>query len=578
MFTVFACAKTVNADLLSNRDFGVAVAELVQDYNSGQTFSTQSNKSETLLGIIGKTDGKVRNLAVGNNSKTLLCEDNRFFISFEDEVTLNETLEELRKNPHIVYADRDSVLYTCEASVENTESIEHLSWGVEALGCDKYAEYLECLNTAENATVAIIDSGVSNIDFLSERLIQGYDFVDNDSDASNDTHPTSHGTFLASIVADCTASLPVKIMPVRVLQSYSGSLSNILNGIYFAVDEGADVINISLGGKMSDCQAVDDAIAYANNNNAVVVVCAGNEKDDVQFYCPAHIENVITVSATNKKNEFASYFSNFGLTIDVAAPGVEILGYNAKGVLKSDTGTSMSTAFVSACVAMIRLEYPTANAKQARDLLVSSAEDLGPGGWDEYYGWGLPNLGNLVGLNRVLVSGLELDSHYELNVGDTCLIKYNVIPAEADRKELVWKSSDESIAVVDGGQVTAITPGKVTITAETVDGGFIETSEIVVYPRHADSLSIIALPGKTDYYYGEDLSLEGLVLEAKYQDGSFQKIELSSCKISGYDSKKVGDQTVLIEYGNTSTFFYVTVEYTWWQWIIVIVLFGWIWY
>lgn len=578
MFSVFAQAKTENTKLLSNQEFGVAVAELVKSYNTNQIFSLQSTEPETLLGIIGKTDGELQNLPVDSNSNVLLCKDNRFFISYEDEATLKNDLEKLKKNEHIVYVNRDSTLYTCEESVEKTESIEHLSWGTEALGCDEYIEYLSSLNRTEETIVAIIDSGASNIDFLSDRLIQGYDFVDNDSDPSNDTHPNSHGTFLASIVVDCTVSLPIKIMPVRVLQSYSGSLSNIINGIYFAVDAGVDVINISLGGKLSDCQAVDDAINYANINNVVVVVCAGNEKDDVQLYCPAHNESVITVSATNKKNEFASYFSNFGSTIDVAAPGTEILGYNAKGVLKSDTGTSMSTAFISACVAMIKLEYPMANAKQVQDLLVSSTEDYGAEGWDEYYGWGLPNLKKMVGLNRVLVTKLEMDSYYELNEGDSCLIMYSVLPSNADVKDLVWRSSDESIATVDNGRVTAIAPGQVAIIAETVDGGFIETCEIVIYPRYADCLSIMSLPNKTEYYYGEDLSLEGVVLEAKYPDGSFQEIELSSCKVSGYNSKQVGSQKVFIEYGSSSVYFNVNVKYNWWQWFIVIALFGWIWY
>ncbi|MBQ8016086.1 MAG: S8 family serine peptidase, partial [Clostridia bacterium] len=211
-----------------------------------------------------------------------------------------------------------------------------------------------------------------------------------------DESADSHGTFLASIVADCTRNLPIKIMPVRVLGTKTGSLINVINGIMYAVDNGADVINISLGAILNNCRSLEEAIEYAENNNVTVVVCAGNAKSDAKDFCPAHIENVLTVSSINSDFVFSESFSNFGDGIDFAAPGENITGYNAFGKKSVLSGTSMSTAFIAAAAAMFRLDNPGCNNKQVHEALVLCAEDYGETGRDAYYGWGVPKLKSLI--------------------------------------------------------------------------------------------------------------------------------------------------------------------------------------
>lgn len=574
----FAQASAENSKRMSSRNFAVAVAESVSKYESPSqdTIMSCSDESEEFLGIIGRTDGTKIDFSDYGAEEVFLCDDNRFFMRFNSAKKLEDCLCSLSAKPQILYAVQDCAVYTCEETSDPQTGNAHLSWGSEAMEVDVYSEYLKDFDS-EEVVVAIIDSGVAELDAFSGRLVSGYDFADNDSDPSNDVHPGSHGTFLTSIVVDCTPNLPIKIMPVRVMRSTTGSLMNVINGIYYAVDEGADVINISLGGKLVDCTVMDDAVVYALENDVAVVVCAGNEHNDTQLFCPAHNDDVITVSAVDDKLNFASNFSNYGAAVDISAPGVNINGYDARGNEKDDSGTSMSTAYISACVAMVRLNYPELNVYQAEEVLKSGTVDLGEEGRDQYYGNGFPKLSKLAKkIDTVWVSGIETDNGIELTEGDIFTLSYTISPENATDKSVLWRSLDENIATVTDGEVRAIAPGKTEIIAETVDGKYKAVCEVNVYSRYPDSLSIISLPHKTDYYCGEELSLDGLELEVQFADGTHKKVDVSQCDISGYDSETIGNQEVLIEYGDVTASFTVNVKRTWWQTILWFFSFEWL--
>ncbi len=363
----------------NNTEFALEAAEIIN--NAGA--------DSVDFRVIGKTKNLTFNFESFGASDAVLSADGRFVLQFESEKELLECLENLKSNTDTVYAERDIEIYT-----EALEETERLSWGTDAIEAHTYAESL-VFSQGSEAVVAIVDSGCEDIDFIKDKIVKGFDLVDNDEDATNDTSTDSHGTFLASIITDCTRGIPVKIMPVRVLSSKSGSLINAVNGIYYAVDNGADVINISLGGVLDDCSSLDDALKYAEDKGVCVVVCAGNSKSDIANYCPAHIETAITVTSVNDKNEFSASFSNFGDRVDLAAPGEKIIGYNALGEIKTLSGTSMSAAFVSAAAAMYVLDNPGCTPAKVRDSLANSTEDFGEPGWDKYYGHGILRLGKL---------------------------------------------------------------------------------------------------------------------------------------------------------------------------------------
>ncbi len=185
-------------------------------------------------------------------------------------------------------------------------------------------------------------------------------------------------------------------MPIRILGSKTGSLINLINGIIYAADNGADVINLSLVSSLNNCKSLENAIAYAEEKGATVVACAGNTQSDVKNYCPSHCEGAVTVTSLGSDLSFSQNFSNFGSEVDLAAPGEGIIGYNALGEISALSGTSISAAFVSAAAAMFILDNPTCSTEQVRSSLISSAKDLGTQGKDIYYGWGIPKLGNLI--------------------------------------------------------------------------------------------------------------------------------------------------------------------------------------
>ncbi len=387
-FSCFIGGITVSAEETyidcaeSNFDFAVKTAEIIKN----------DDDEASMLRIIGKFRPDAADLVFPNISDSVVSDDGRFVLQFSTEEDLISCLEELNKNPDIIYAERDMPVYT--GTVQ--KSAEHLSWGVEAIEADVYSQAIAPSVSDRSVTVAIVDSGSEDIAFIKDKLVQGYDFFDNDNDAFQDDSIDSHGTFLASIVADCTANLPVKIMPVRVLDSKTGSLINLLNGIHYAVDNGADIINLSLCAILKNCKALENAIDYAQEKGVTVVVCAGNAKSDIENYCPSHVENALTVTSVNSDFIFSESFSNFGNVVDLAAPGENITGYNALGEKMAMSGTSLSTAFVSAGAAMFLLDNPGCSAEQVASALTSNALDLGTAGKDTYYGWGLLKLKGLI--------------------------------------------------------------------------------------------------------------------------------------------------------------------------------------
>ena len=261
------------------------------------------------------------------------------------------------------------------------------------LGLDEYADYLRSNDLNNSVTVAVLDSGVSDIDCVHDKLVPGFDFIDNAIQSTDDVSSNSHGTRIASIISLATENLPVKIMPVRILEESNVTIENLIDGIVFAVDNGADIINLSIGGRISDCSAIDRAISYAEKKNVSVVVAAGNERIEITDYCPAHNECAITVSSVN---DFANSFPNFGPFVDCCAPGISVLAYGNTGTPTEVNGTSYSAALITAGVALMKLGQPTLSADEIQLLLKSICMDLGEEGFDYYYGYGLPQFQKLI--------------------------------------------------------------------------------------------------------------------------------------------------------------------------------------
>lgn len=254
-------------------------------------------------------------------------------------------------------------------------------------------------NTGSPAvTIAIVDTGVDlSHEDLAGKIVPGYDFVNNDSVPQDDN---GHGTHVAGIAAAITnnsigvagVSWGARIMPVKVLDaSGSGSVANVAAGIVWAAQNGAEVINISLGCGLLTCpsppQVLSDAVDYAYGEHATLVAAAGNLNSNFVYY-PARFQHVIAVAATDSHNDRWP-LSNFGPEVDVSAPGYQIYSTYRGNIYRYLDGTSMSTAFVSGLAAILRGLPAYSSPDQVAETLGSSALDLGVQGRDDLFGAGL---------------------------------------------------------------------------------------------------------------------------------------------------------------------------------------------
>jgi subtilisin family serine protease len=254
---------------------------------------------------------------------------------------------------------------------------------------------------SSNVTIAVVDTGVDlGHPDLSTKIVGGYDFVNNDAIAQDDN---GHGTHVAGIAAAASnngtgvagVSWGARIMPVKVLNAGGGgTYGDVVAGITWAADNGAHVINLSVGGTAPSL-ALQNAVDYAVNKGVIVVAAAGNDGVNLVRY-PAVYPNTIAVGATDSSNNLAG-FSNFGPEIDLVAPGVSIYSTNLGGTYGYRNGTSMATPYVAGLAAILR-GIPGNSAGTVRSILEGTALDLGPAGWDAFYGNGLIQMDSAIQL------------------------------------------------------------------------------------------------------------------------------------------------------------------------------------
>lgn len=264
-------------------------------------------------------------------------------------------------------------------------------WGHARLGFERRPE----LSSPSGILVAVLDTGVdaSHPD-LSGRVMRGADMVG--SSGRGDRDPNGHGTHVAGIVAAVAGNglgvagfaHGVDILPVRVLGSDGfGDDSDLARGIVWAVDNGADIINMSVGGA-EDMGLLRAAVDYANERGVLLVASAGNDAlwGNAPSY-PAAYPGVVAVAATSP-GDMRAMFSNTGSYVELAAPGVSILSTWPGGRYIYSSGTSMSAPYVSAAAALV-MSTTGARGHALRSSLAASAVDLGRPGRDEEFGFGL---------------------------------------------------------------------------------------------------------------------------------------------------------------------------------------------
>ncbi len=341
----------------------------------------------------------------------------------------NRTVEEMvaiySQNPNVEYAEPN---FIASALMTPNDPYYSYQWHLD----NSYygginMEFAWDIQTGDpSVVVAVIDTGVAYEDYQPSRREKYYlapdlaqtSFKPGYDSVNDDTHPNDdngHGTHVAGTIAQSTdntigvagVAFNCSIMPVKVLDKRgSGTYADIADGVYFAADKGADVINLSLGGT-SPSTTIEDALAYAYEKDVTIVCAAGNEYEEGNppVYPAAYDDYCIAVGAT-RYDETRAYYSNTGSYLDLTAPGGDLNvdqnndGYG-DGVLQQTfdrrtndwgywfyQGTSMAAPHVAGIAALLIAKGIT-GPHNVREALENTAEDHGPTGCDEAYGWGI---------------------------------------------------------------------------------------------------------------------------------------------------------------------------------------------
>ncbi len=352
----------------------------------------------------------------------------------------HERAAEARRFPGVGYAEPNRV-----RSLHGPNDTDYdLKWDLNNIGvlCDgndcatgdadmDWEEAYTGVSVTGSAVIAVLDTGVdSGHPDLNGKLVPGYDYFDNDSNPADDY---GHGTHVAGIAAaetnnaEGTAGVAwpgsVTVMPVKVCgwvdtlfgTIYGCPLDAIVSGIYHAVNNGADVINLSLGGS-SRSKSEQNAIKGAWNAGLVIAAASGNDYSDSKVSYPGAFKEAIAVGATDWNDARAPY-SNGGKDLDVMAPGGRMDVYHDPGGIYSTMptyevylntgtpdeplfysqdydqlqGTSMATPQVAGLAALLFAKGWASNT-DVRAIIESTADDLGDPGWDKYTGHGRINV------------------------------------------------------------------------------------------------------------------------------------------------------------------------------------------
>ncbi|MGP0128696.1 MAG: S8 family peptidase [cyanobacterium endosymbiont of Rhopalodia musculus] len=278
-------------------------------------------------------------------------------------------------------------------------------WNLHSIHIEKAWEN----SKGEGITVAVIDTGVSRVpDLRQTEFVEGYDFVNDHTDASDDN---GHGTHVAGIIAQSTnneygvagIAYNAKIMSLKVLTSGGGgTVADIAEAIRFAADHGADVINLSLGGG-GESKVMKDAIDYAYSKSVVIIAAAGNSNHNAVSY-PARYPKVISVSALDAAGQKTTY-SNYGAGVDISAPGGSETGKIVQETINPQTGesifvgfqgTSMAAPHVAGVAALIKASGIKEPSKVLA-ILKRSSRNVGEDPFN-HYGAGQLDAGEAVSL------------------------------------------------------------------------------------------------------------------------------------------------------------------------------------
>ncbi len=612
--------------------------------NSKKT-STNNNiqKEENFLDFSSKrlvviTD---KELTDNYNAKSVnKTNSGKYILKYETEEETKKAYESLKQDSNIQNVNIDINIQLQEVEpmyiTYTVSGTSMQSWGIFTMGLDKMQEIINNSTTKNDIVVAVIDTGfdLENEIFKNHNLQSRIDsryinIIDNSKSIGDDYSVTAngqtrllgHGTHTGSIVLDATPD-NVKVLPIKVSEGGSLSLTYISEGLRYAIDQNVDVINLSLGWKrQSTIKAIENEIQglieEAVQKGITVIAAAGNgdnngvRESTAQIY-PVSYNDVIGVAALNsklitKENNVINYqsyvaaknsdasnliytnFSNYGDAIDYSAPGEFIICLTPTGSVFGNCGivqgTSHSAPHLAATVATIKSYKKDLSFEQINQILQYYSLDLGTEGRDNDYGYGMPcfknfqececNCANCI---KIYCTGCECQNCVYNQVAEKVLEKIEITTNPNKTAYEEGEKFDKTGMVVtavysDNSKETvtdyAYTPTgsltkndtKITITYKDKNATVTITVKEKTPPvveKTLEKIEVTKNPNKTAYEEGEKFDKTGMVVTAIYSDSSKETVTDYAYTPTG--SLTANDKRVIITYKDKTATVTITVK------------------
>lgn len=384
----------------SDEEFNKKVMELVNKSLNDENFDKEEALEDEFYMsrvVANCSDFSMIDFSMFEADTIVMNDDGTVVLQFANRDLAEECSDYLNSLSSVSFAEADAYVEPPEeVEVESIPSMSSSIWGEKYINADKYAYYLENNNFNDLITVAVIDTGIdTDHPYFKGRLTGGRNCFNGSSYPEDDT---GHGTHVSGVVINCTNNLNVKVMPIKSLNAEGGTLNSIVSGINYAVSQRVQVINLSLESPYGrHSKYLEEAIENAVSKGIIVVVAAGNGEKithtpvDTANVSPANMDSAIVVGALDETGTKGS-FSNYGDSVDVIAPGVDVPSTYLDSKYALMSGTSQAAPHIAAVSAMFRLAHPDYTPAQIEALIKQYCVDKGPSGRDDFYGEGCPDM------------------------------------------------------------------------------------------------------------------------------------------------------------------------------------------
>ena len=356
-----------------------------------------------------------------------------------EEKTIEGMIDELKKDPNVIYAEPNFTLQSL-STLPDDEYFDR-QWATNKIELNNAWDLEE---GSADITIAVLDSGIDlEHPDLKQNIIPGYDFVNDDSAAWDDN---GHGTAIAGVIGAignnsqgiAGVDWQSKLMPLKVVDGDGiGTYYDVAQGIIYAADHNARIINLSIGG-YAYSYALKDAVDYALEKGCVLVAAVGNDGIDTPMY-PAAYEGVIGAAATDSQDRVDKN-SNYGDFVDLAAPGLSVYTTEPEGRYGYNSGSSLACSHTAGLIGLILSSQPSLSRDRVEGILYNSSDYIRE---DKSYGHGRINA------YRALLAAKGIE-----NI-DIAILDLEVIP------ESPFPGQETEISVTLQNQGNVETPGSI---------------------------------------------------------------------------------------------------------------------